>query len=102
MRLKKSLPARRIAVANGNFRQAALDKQASTIHPLCGAPVVTSLNTLEGREYISRVIHSFERLLTKSSKYKACLVFVIPSYTIGSRKFLQYLREIILICKMQK
>ena len=75
--------------------------------PLCGAPVVTSLNALEDREYISRVFYPFERLFTKSPMYEACLVFVIPSCkmyiihrTIRTQKFPHYLREIILVCKI--
>ena len=104
---QKALSARRIAGEYLKLASRAPPIKSTRMPPLCGAPVVTSLNALEDREYISRVFHPFERLFTKSPMYKACLVFVIPSCkmyiihrTIGTHKFPQYLREIILICKI--
>ena len=93
MYLQKALSRRRIAVIKWNLGWAALDMQASTIYLPCGAPISLYVDTLDGREYISRIIQPFKWLFTKCLNYKVCLVFDIP-FTMGTQNFMPYLCEI--------
>ena len=66
---QKALTGRCLAVTKGNLWWPALNKQASAIYPLCGTPIALSMVTLDGREYVSRVIQPIKWIFPKSPNY---------------------------------